>query len=157
MLKGIQGKLGLKPQKIEKLNLNTFGSEMYVRPYSVVILNLEVNDEVVIISTLSSPAICSPLDSKVDIASYPHLHGLAFADNSNSCRKHVELLLGVDHYYNIVTGEIIRASAGPVAVSSKMDWLLAGSNLLSSKNAYRLSAMMLVNSFQHIGRHVIGR
>ena len=133
--KELQGKLGLKPQKIEKLNLNTFGSEMYVKTYSdKVVVNLEVNDEVISISALSSPDICSPLDSKVDITSYPHLQGLALADNSNSCRKRVDILIGADHYYDIVIGETIRGSAGPVAVSSKLGWLLSGPVSFSEKN-----------------------
>jgi len=133
--KELQGRLGLKPQKIEKLNLNTFGSEMYVKTFSDrVIVNLEVNEEVVSISALSSPAICSPLDSKVDIASYPHLQGLALADNSNSCRKRVDILIGADHYYDIVIGETIRGSAGPVAVSSKLGWLLSGPVSFSAEN-----------------------
>ena len=69
--KELQGRLGLKPEKIEKLNLNTFCSEMYETTFSDrVIVNLEVNDEVVSISALNSPDICLPLDFKVDIASY---------------------------------------------------------------------------------------
>ena len=118
MSKELQRKLGLEPQKIENLNLNTFGSEIYVKTFNDrVTVNLEVNDEVVSICALSSPAVFSPLAFNVDIASYPHLQGLVLADNSSACRKRVDILIGADHYYDIVIGEIIRGSAGPVAIS----------------------------------------
>ena len=68
------------------------------------------------------------------IASYPHFQGLALADNSNSCRKRVDILIGTDHYYDIVIGETIRGSAGPVAVSSKLGWLLSCPVSFSAEN-----------------------
>ena len=131
----LQRQLGLKPQKIEKLNLNTFGSEKYVRTFCKrVNVNLEVSDEVVTISALSSPAVCSPLMSKVDISNYPHLHGLTLADNSNASRKRIDILIGADHYYDIVIGDVIRGSEGPIAVSSRLGWLFSGPVSFSTKD-----------------------
>ena len=135
MSKELQRKLGLEPQKTEKLNVNTYGSEMYVKTFSDrVTINLEVNDEVVSICALSSPAVCLPLASNVDIASYPHLQGLVLVDNSSACRKRVDILIGEDHYYDIVIGEIIRGSAGPAAISSKLGCFLSGPVSFSDEN-----------------------
>ena len=133
--KELQRKLGLEPQKIEKLNFNTYGSEMYVNTFSDrVTVNVEVNDKVVSICALSSPAVCLPLASNVDIASYPHLQGLVLADNSSACRKRVDILIGMDHYYDIVIDEIIRGSAGPAAISSKLGCFLSGPVSFSDEN-----------------------
>ena len=131
----LKRKLALKSQKIETLNLNTFGSEKYIKKSSDrVTLNLEVRDEVVTITALSSPAVCSPLTSKVDVSSYPHLQGLTLADNVNASNKRIDLLIGADHYYDIVIGDVIRGSAGPVAISSRLGWLLSGPVSFSNEN-----------------------
>ena len=131
----LKRKLALKSQKIETLNLNTFGSEKYIKKSSDrVTLNLEVRDEVVTITALSSPAVCSPLTSKVDVSSYPHLQGLILADNVNASNKRIDLLIGADHYYDIVIGDVIRGSAGPVAISSRLGWLLSGPVSFSNEN-----------------------
>ena len=92
------------------------------------------NDEVVTISALSSRAICSPLTSKVGISNYPHLQGLALADNSNANSKRIDILIGADHYYDIVIGDVIRSCAGPIAVSSRLGWLFSGPVSFSTKN-----------------------
>ena len=33
--------------------------------------------------------------------------------------------IGADHYWNIITGDITRKGNGPVAISSKLGWLLS--------------------------------
>ena len=89
-------------------------------------VNLVVQDEVVAISALTSPAVCSPLSNSVEIILYPHLNGLALADSVGVSNKLIDILIGADHYYDIVIGEVIRGSAGPVAIGSKLGWLLSG-------------------------------
>ena len=38
----------------------------------------------------------------------------------------INILLGADYYYEVVTGEIIKGDTGPTAVASKFGWLLTG-------------------------------
>ena len=113
-------------------------------------LLLEDNDhELVNISALSSPTICSPLTSRVDTSKYPHLQGLKLADHS---RPHdsVDVLIGSDHYWNLVTNEIVRGEFGPTAINSRFGWLISGpteygpspgmtvTNLISEPHEYSL-------------------
>ena len=36
------------------------------------------------------------------------------------------MLIGSDHYWDIVIGDLKRSDTGPIAVSSKFGWLLSG-------------------------------
>jgi hypothetical protein len=68
--------------------------------------------------------ICSPLPPAVDV-DYLHLEELELADpldEDNESR--IDILIGSDFYWNIVTGDIIRGGSGPIAVRSKLGWLL---------------------------------
>ena len=38
----------------------------------------------------------------------------------------VDLLVGSDHYWSIVTGRVIRGPSGPVATETQFDWVLSG-------------------------------
>ena len=62
----------------------------------------------------------------MDVSNYPHLQGLALADTFSSSDKEIGILIGADHYHDIVTGEVIKGSLGPIATSSKLGWLLSG-------------------------------
>ena len=76
----LQKKLDLKSDNFGLLSFNTFGSEQYGRERCErVEISLKVNDAVVKISSPSSPAPCSPVSSRVDISSYPHLTALSLA------------------------------------------------------------------------------
>ena len=77
------------------------------------------------VSVLSFPAICSPLPTKVDASSYPHLQGLQLADCSDS-QDSINVLIGSDYYWDFVTNEIVRGDFGPTAINSKFGWLLSG-------------------------------
>ena len=135
----LKRKLDLKSERTEVLNLNTFGSEKYVKKTSDrVKVNLVVQDEVIVISALTSPAVCSPLCNRVEISNYPHLNGLALAESVDVSSKRIDILIGADHYYDIVIGEVIRGSAGPVAISSKLGWLLSGPVSFSNDNESRI-------------------
>ena len=37
-----------------------------------------------------------------------------------------DILIGLDHYWNVVLGEVVRGGNGPTAVYSKLGWLLSG-------------------------------
>ena len=74
----LQVKLNLKPIKIERLHLNTFGTTSYkTQSCNIVRLSLQKPgcEEIVVIFALNSPVICSPLPSAVDSQRYSHLNG----------------------------------------------------------------------------------
>lgn len=123
----LKSRLGLKSTKTELLHLNTFGENNFRKQKcDVVTLKLEDrNDEAVKISVLSLTAICSPLPSCIDSTSYPHLQGLQLADCSDS-QDLVDVLVGSDHYWDLVSNEIVRGDFGPTAIKSRFGWLLSG-------------------------------
>ena len=119
--------LALKSEGTEQLNLNTFGSENYTkRVCNRVVLNLEIKHGFIPITALSHPAICSPVSSRIEVTRYPHLSGLELANSVHCSNQSIDVLIGADFYHHFVLGEVIRGEGGPVAVSSRLGWLLSG-------------------------------
>lgn len=128
----LREKLDLRPIGNEVININTFGTEKY-RKHNCA--HIEVSIETagnnhVKIKALSYPTICSPVKSNVKIESFEHLLGLELADDP--CRvdsedESIDILIGLNYYYDFVIGDVIRGKSGPVAVRSKVGWLISGS------------------------------
>ena len=49
-----------------------------------------------------------------------------FDGNENDRNEEIDVLIGSDFYWQIVTGEMKKGESGPVALSSKLGWLLSG-------------------------------
>ena len=83
-----------------------------------------------ILTLFSVPAICQqltchPLVNYRDV--YPHLSGLEFAEEPEDNQElHVDVLVGSDHYWDLITGRVRRGSDGPVAIDTKLGWVLSG-------------------------------
>ena len=126
----LKEKLGLPPFKKEKLNLNTFGdSKFKIQMCDVVRVYLRKpgNERVFCVDALSFPTICSALPSSVKLESHPRLSNLELADNFDSTSQNqIDILVGSDFYWSLVTGEIFHTDEGLVAVGSKLGWLLSG-------------------------------
>ena len=123
-------KLNLKAVKRETLTLNTFGENRYKKQRCdrvELYLQKPGNSETVKISALKYPVKCSALPSRVNVHDYPHLQDLEFAENfNNDGHDTIDVLIGSDYYWDIITNESIRADSGPTAVSSKFGWILSG-------------------------------
>ena len=85
-----------------------------------------------IVTLFSVPTICELLMSHplVDCrGTYTHLTGLELADDSGEDQSLcVDILIGSDHYWDLITGRLQRGADGPVlsspvAVSGQMDEL----------------------------------
>ncbi|XP_065667931.1 uncharacterized protein LOC136088182 [Hydra vulgaris] len=74
--------------------------------------------------------ICSPLSGQhIDIArnNYKHLKGLRLADYNNSEENlSIDILLRASYYWKFIENSIIRGATGPVAVKSKLGYLISG-------------------------------
>ena len=118
----LKRKLDLKSEKTDLLNLNTFVSKKYVKKSSDrAKVNLVLQDEVTVVPALTSPAVCSPITNLAELSHYHHLNGVALANSVDVSSKHIDILIGADHYYDIVIGEVIMGSAGPV---TQQAWLV---------------------------------
>ena len=76
------------------------------------------------------PHICDPLITQplsTCFSEHPHLSHLDFADdNVDETPREIDMLIGSDSYWNIVMGEILRGSGGPIAVNTSLGWVLSG-------------------------------
>ena len=89
------------------------------------------NDFHLVTTALAVPAICKPLATQtIEFAQekYSHLSELTLADNcSGNEDSPIDILVGLDQYYSIVTGRIIRGDANePVALSTHFGYVLGG-------------------------------
>ena len=150
----VKDKLQLKAEKKETLNLNTFGNSKFKKQdCQLVSFCVELsNGQLIRLTALTYPEICSPLPTQVDIGSFTHLHGLDFADDIEvGTKDNISVLIGADQYYEIVVGDIVRGEQGPVAVRSKLGWILSGNTgNLESENIYVSSNLCVVGSEEPI-------
>ena len=95
------------------------------------------------------PTICEPLVRQPVVAcvkQHPHLLGLELADFSTTKGSlSVDVLIGADLYWELVTGNVCRGDDGPTAIYTKMGWVLSGP---SSYNELALCALNL--SITHV-------
>ena len=66
---------------------------------------------------------------------YSHLTGLELADDPGESRTvQVDILIGCDHYWDLITWRLQRGTAGPVATETKLGWILSGPADISSRS-----------------------
>ena len=85
-------------------------------------------DESVDLKAYAVPTICVPISNHTNQFvrdNYEDLRGLA-----NCCDEdqgfEVDLLLGSDQYWSIVTGEVVRSTSCPTAIGTKLGFVLSG-------------------------------
>ena len=97
--------------------------------------------EVIIIRTIAAPV---QNHMSIDLQDLPHLQGLKLAHPIlKEDLFQIDLLIGADHYLNIVEDQIIRG-CGPTAAKSKIGYLLSG--LVSNTN----QSTMVRTSILHV-------
>lgn len=82
------------------------------------------------LSAFVVPIICDPLQSQ-SIAeashAYAHLTGLKLADyGTGEDNVEVDILVGSDQYWSLVSGRVVRGEHGPIAIETKLGWVLSG-------------------------------
>lgn len=78
---------------------------------------------------LSVSFICEPIvrPIKFCVERYPYLNDIDLADSpSDSSHLQPEILIGLDYYWNFVTGEILCQGDGVVALHTTLGWVLSG-------------------------------
>lgn len=87
------------------------------------------NSETLYLKTIVTEKICSALQGQmINLAKdqFEHLNGLPLADKNDGRPLEIEVLNGLDNYWRIVTGEVIKGAKGPVAMSTKLGYILSG-------------------------------
>ena len=75
------------------------------------------------------PHICDPVRTSPIYSSsvaYEHLCGLEPADPGNDGSDiQIDLLIGCDHYLELVTGRVVRGTNGPTVIETRLGWVPA--------------------------------
>ena len=133
--------MNLKPLRVERIVLNVFGKEGgKIINADVVKFKVETVTDKIFMEALCIPTISARLSNQnsqcVLSQNYPHLQGLSIANSSSKTSFDVALLVGLDFYYSSITGNVKRGQIGePIAVESKLGWILTGpskSNLVQT-------------------------
>ena len=124
--------LMLDPVCTETLLIKTFGAENRGRQVCDVV-DLEVALQAggsMRMSFLAVPSICEPISGQAftyAIDTYKELESLKFSDYSQGDGDvNVDILVGLDQYWNLVTGEVVHCLNGPTAVYTRLGWVLSG-------------------------------
>ncbi|XP_069138142.1 uncharacterized protein [Argopecten irradians] len=122
-------KLQMETTGKETINISGFGQVGdKVRHLSSGTVYLQTNTrEKIPVKVLVVPTIAVPLNSnRKHIAKLPHLKGLKLAHPVSADETfEVSLLIGADHYWDIVQDKVVRGK-GPIAVKSKIGYLVSG-------------------------------
>ena len=128
----VRERLKLPTIATETIRIKTFGnSEGYDKTCDIVNFGVRIKSGAMLeIAALVVPLICSPLTSQPITTSgecQEHLLGLELADSADSDDVlEVDVLIGSDWYWNLVTGRVIRGKSGPIAIHTKVGWILSG-------------------------------
>ena len=139
----------MKSEGREQLHLNTFGSENYTkRVCDRVVFNLEAKHGFIPITVHPQ---CSPVSSRIEVTRYPHLSGLELANSVHCSNQSIDVLIGADLYHHCVfLGEVLRGDDGPLAVSSRLGWLLSGpvtTNVNTSLSENNIVSKLVLDHF----------
>ena len=125
----------------KSLTIMTFGStKEQARVCKSVRLGVALKDGTMKQLTLFAvPTICEPIACQpVSFCQrdFDHLAGIELADSSDGRGSmRVDLLIGSDQYWDLVTGDTRRGVTGPVALQTKFGWVLSGPTRSSPPDA----------------------
>ena len=119
------------PEQAERVVVKTFGStdEKALHCDVVKLLMKTTDGDDLELKFLVFSLICEALSGQVithALDNYPHLVGLDLAETGTGTTKNVDVLIGSDHYWKVVSWEIVRGSTGPTALKSRFGWILSG-------------------------------
>ena len=145
--------LGLQPDEVRQMAVFTFGStEKTIQNCELVRVTLKTLDGDIEVALLTSPSICEPLtDQPLSLCmdSYKHVTNLELADNSEDGSSiEVDILIGSDYYWQLTTGEVRRGNDGPVAVGTKLGWVLSGPVPVADHSLFTTTHTLRVTSHE---------
>ena len=134
LTQAVAHQLDLHSKREESLNIKTFGeAQGSHQTCQVVDLAIQANGGgTITMEALVVPIICDALanqPTKATKLKHPHLKGLRLADyHSKEEQLPVDLLVGSDNYWKLVTGNVRRGKTGPTAIQTRVGWVLSGNS-----------------------------
>lgn len=132
--------LHLIPKQMESLRIKTFGSseERDTLCEAVDLALITKDRETLKLTALVVPFICDPVNSQSinhSLECYDHLVGLELADSADiDDSLEVDMLIGSDLYWSLVTGRVQWGRSGPTAIQTKVGWVLSGPADLATRD-----------------------
>ncbi len=124
--------LKLKPTGQQCMSISTFGSGgRSSQTCDVVKVGVQTREghecslELFVVPLICEPLRFQPISACME--RYAHLTKLELADSSDGeGPMGIDVLVGSDCYWDLVTGEVRRGAEGPVAIRTKFGWVLTG-------------------------------
>ena len=142
----LQKSLALPILKQQKMLIKAFGSEQEEWVCDVVMTGLRTVGGVRLELPLHSvPIICEPLSPHQAISLCKMCDNLIplnlanFDDGGTEMPE--DILIGSDHYWTIVTGEVVRRETGPIATGTHLRMVLSGPTCSATKGASAVSVI----------------
>ncbi|XP_074658631.1 uncharacterized protein LOC141911540 [Tubulanus polymorphus] len=131
--KRLADRLHLQVLGNHRMNIQVFGSDTdgQFEEYPIVESRLlDTNGTAMTFPLVVIPVICTGL-SVCDLSNckkmFPHLRGVHFSEfYYKDGSVDVDILIGADFYWSVMTGEVRRSNRGPVALGTKFGWTLSG-------------------------------
>ena len=123
----IKESLSLQSKSKETMIIELFGSTHdEMRHCDIIRLTLVLkNGQGLELPFLTTSLMCDPLESVplgFAVESLPHLYGVDLADSTNSGSLPIEMLIGSDYYWRLVTGRVLQHKDAPAAVEMHLGW-----------------------------------
>ena len=126
----VKNVLDLKPQTVQQLSTATFGAGKENRVCETIKVAMKMkhgSDQE--FEMLVVPQICEPISPQplsICVENCEHLSQLELADPGSDHPLEVDVLIGSDYYWELSTGEVKRGATGPVAMGTRLGWVLSG-------------------------------
>ena len=128
----LREKLSLRRMRSECMIIKTFGSDKEDRKTcDVVELGILTRSgtpqrlSVVVVPHICDPVHTQPISAAKEM--YEHVSGLDLADSGEATGKlEIDVLIGSDQYWGLVTGRVTKGSGGPTAIETLFGWVLSG-------------------------------
>ena len=137
--------LNLKPIREVNMSIKSFGNKRaQVKTLHEYEVCIKPNDKgsSYFIKAVAVPTICTPISGQninVALEKHPFLRDLKLADNGSLIEVPVDVLIGADEYWKLVTGNIKKDdSSGLIAISSAMGWLISGPISVNEENSVNM-------------------
>ncbi|XP_066923450.1 uncharacterized protein [Clytia hemisphaerica] len=121
--------LNLSPIRKVNMCVKTFGSSKEkissVKEYE---LSLK-GDSTVKIKAFAVPTICAPVsgqDIGTVLEEFPHLKQYTLAENDKTVEKSIDVLIGGDYYWELMTGDVKKDKSGLTLLKSLFGYVLSG-------------------------------
>ena len=130
--KRLARELWLKKIDTENLSQGVFGQGARQKPEKRDLVEFQVgrDGKSKKLQTYVQDYICSPLGcqevEKSILAGHKHLNGLKIIDTFENDEKSIDILIGLDYYYDIVLPNYVKGREGPTAIETIFGYILGG-------------------------------